>query len=39
MKLGVHFPHVTPDLLTKLHVQLLHILTVIPFFITAMLEF
>jgi hypothetical protein len=39
MKLGMHAPHVIPDLLTKWHNQIQHILTAIPFLSSAMLEF
>jgi hypothetical protein len=39
MKLVMHTPRVIPDVLTKWHVQLLHILAAIPFISPTMLEF
>jgi hypothetical protein len=39
MKLGMHTPRDIPDVLTKWHIQLLHILEVISFLSPAIFEF
>jgi hypothetical protein len=39
MTLRMHVPHLIPDMLTKWHIQLLHILEVIPFLRHAIFEF
>jgi hypothetical protein len=39
IKHGMHTPHVIPQELTKWHIQLMHILLDIAFFIPAMFEF
>jgi hypothetical protein len=39
MKFVFHTPHVIPDLLTKWHIQILLGLHVVPFLISAMIEF
>jgi hypothetical protein len=39
MKFVMHVPHVIPDVLTKWHVQLLHILAAILFLTLTILEF
>jgi hypothetical protein len=39
MRLVMHAPHVIHDVLTKWHIQLLHILEVIPFLSPAIFEF
>jgi hypothetical protein len=39
MKIGMHAPHVIPDLLTKWHISFLLILGVISYLSSAMFEF
>jgi hypothetical protein len=39
MKLGMHTPHAIPDVLTKWHIQFMHILTTIAFLSPARFEF
>jgi hypothetical protein len=39
MKVVMHIPNVIRDVLTKWHIQLQHILEVIPFLVPAIIEF
>jgi hypothetical protein len=39
MERGMHDPHLIPDVLTKWHTQIRHILTVIPFLSSTISQF